>query len=160
MKNYKPVIGADLGQWVVRRGISIFSLLILILFVVCSSAVYASTALASQSGCIDGSKRVGTFHSPGFAQKWAIIVNCAHPGWPARLAPDKDWAALPVWVPAGSRVLIHEVGSQVVMNLVAVTVMPGSVGQKVKAKLRDGAQVEVELTGKQDALLMPSMKWR
>ena len=114
----------------------------------------------SSSGCIDGSRRVGTFRSPDLKQEWAVIVDCSHPAWPAHLAPAKAWAAMPAWIPAGSKLQVHEVGSRVLMNLEVVTLMPGRVGEEVKARLRDGARIEVRLMGREEAQLIPDEHWR
>lgn len=115
---------------------------------------------SSSSGCIDGSRRVGTFRSPDLKREWAVIVDCAHPAWPAHLAPATAWPALPAWIPAGSKLRVYEVGSRVLINLEAVTLMPGRVGQKVKARLRDGARVEVRLVGREEAQFVPDEHWR
>lgn len=133
-------------------------LLLILTGVPCGYAI-SSVPTSEHAGCVDGSRRVGTLKDSVLGRGWAVVVSCAHPGWPAHLEPEHAWDALPVWVPAGSSVRVHAGDGQVAMNLMAVTVVPGRVGQKVTVKLRDGARVAARLVSAEEAMLMPNRRW-
>lgn len=109
--------------------------------------------------CAHGRQRIGTIRDALLGRQWAVILNCAHPGWPARLEPAQAWPSLPAWVPAGTKIQVHAGSADVSMLLSATTVMPAAVGARVLAQLPGGARVAVRLTGPQQAMLLPRRHW-
>jgi hypothetical protein len=120
----------------------------------------ARAAVAKPDGCVRGSRRIGTMQDAALGRRWAVVVNCAHPSWPAHLEPARAWQALPLWVPAGTGVRVRAKSGHVVMNLTGKTVMPGRVGQIVLVQLRGGSRVEARLEDAGVAALVPRRNWR
>ncbi len=119
----------------------------------------ASIRPAHAAGCEHGSRRVGTRKDAALGRQWAVVVNCAHPDWPAHLEPAEAWHSLPAWVPAGTKIEVRAGSGHVVMNLSGKTVAPGHVGQAVMVQLLGGSRVAARLTGTQEATLIPRRHW-
>lgn len=126
----------------------------------CRAASAARPAApGSEAGCRDGWRRVGTMKDPTLGRSWAVVANCEHPAWPARLEPAARWKPLPEWVPAGSQIVVvsPEGGSAIRLN--AVTVAPGRVGESVGARLTNHALVRVRLTAPGAGNLEVRARW-
>jgi hypothetical protein len=113
----------------------------------------------TRTGCVHGSRRVGTLKDAALGRRWAVVVNCAHPAWPAHLEPVKEWSALPLWVPAGTGIEVRAENGHMAMHLSGTTVMPGRVGDTVEVQLRGGSRVEARLQGGGLAALVPRHHW-
>lgn len=119
----------------------------------------AKTSGLAGTGCVHGRRRVGTWKDAALGRRWAVIVNCAHPSWPAHLEPVQEWSALPLWVPAGTGMEVRTENGHVSMHLSGTTVMPGRVGETVEVELRGGSRVEARLEGDGVAALVPRHHW-
>lgn len=115
---------------------------------------------ASEAGCHDGWRRVGTVEDPTLKRSWAVVASCLHPAWPARLEPASRWKALPQWVPAGSRVTVTAPEGVTSMRLTGRTLAPGRVGQAVGVRLIDGVRVRARLTAADRAEIGTAARWR
>lgn len=119
----------------------------------------AKTPGLARTGCVHGSRRVGTLKDAALGRGWAVVVNCAHPAWPAHLEPVTEWSALPPWVPAGTGIEVRTENGHVSMHLSGKTVMPGRVGDTVQVQLSGGSRVEARLEGASVAALVPRHHW-
>jgi hypothetical protein len=115
-------------------------------------------ALPAQPGCAAGQagRRVGTLADG--AQSWAVIADCRHPGWPARLEPATGWAPLPAWVPAGTSLAVE--GREAEIEMDGKTLVPARVGETVRVRLRTGAAVTARLEDRTRAVLVVGRRWR
>jgi hypothetical protein len=130
----------------------------------CTASSASNVPALRMAGCRCGSRRVGTIYDPTLRQRWAVVVNCAHPSWPAHLEPASEWPSLPPWVPAGTSVEVRAENGHVTMKLSGKTVTAGRVGEQVRVQLLGrsllGASwIDVRLEGAGKATLVPHHHW-